>query len=131
MLLVGPEGAGKSHLAAIWARAAPARASSRRACSASADLPIALATGALVVEDLADGDFDERALFHLLNLAREEDAYLLITARTAPAGWRTRDCPISPRGCAPCRSWRWTPPDDALLRAVHGQAVRRPAARRR
>ena len=31
--------------------------------------------------------FDERALFHLLNLVREEDAFLLLTARTAPAGW--------------------------------------------
>ena len=30
---------------------------------------------------------DERALFHLINLAREENAYLLFTARTAPATW--------------------------------------------
>ena len=38
---------------------------------------------ALVVEDLVPGGFDERALFHLLNLSREQAAFLLLTARTA------------------------------------------------
>jgi chromosomal replication initiation ATPase DnaA len=84
MLLVGPEGSGKSHLAAIWAEQAGARSTTAHALSA-ATVPAALATGALVVEDLKPADFDERALFHLLNLAREEQAYLLITARTPPS----------------------------------------------
>jgi chromosomal replication initiation ATPase DnaA len=39
----------------------------------------------LVVEDLKAGDFDERALFHLMNLAREDGAYVLFTGREAPA----------------------------------------------
>src|SRR5262245_5283512 len=86
VVLVGPEGAGKSHLAAIWAAEAGARFLSARAL-AEADLPAALATGALVVEDLAERAFDERALFHLINLAREEAAYLLLTARTPPGSW--------------------------------------------
>jgi len=30
---------------------------------------------------------DERALFHLINLAREEKAFLLFTARTPPSAW--------------------------------------------
>jgi chromosomal replication initiation ATPase DnaA len=81
MLLVGPEGSGKSHLAAIWADQAGARSTTAHALSA-ATVPTALATGALVVEDLKPNDFDERALFHLLNLAREEQVYVLITART-------------------------------------------------
>jgi len=38
-----------------------------------------------VVEDLKAGDFDERALFHLMNLAREDGAYVLFTGREAPA----------------------------------------------
>ena len=84
MLLVGPEGSGKSHLAAIWADQAGARSTTAHALTA-ATVPSALATGALVVEDLKANDFDERALFHLLNLAREEQAYLLMTARTPPA----------------------------------------------
>jgi len=65
MLLVGPEGSGKSHLAAIWAEQAGARATAAHAL-APASVPGALATGALVVEDLKPADFDERALFHLI-----------------------------------------------------------------
>jgi len=49
-------------------------------------VPAALTTGALVLEDLEAGDFDERALFHLINLAREEQAYVLMTGRQIPAG---------------------------------------------
>lgn len=86
MLLAGPEGSGKSHLAAIWAEAAGARSTSAHALTA-ANVPGALATGALVLEDLRPADFDERALFHLLNLAREEQAYVLMTARVPPAAF--------------------------------------------
>ena len=114
--LVGPPGSGKSHLAAIWAGASGARFLSGRALGA-AQPPGALATGALVLEDLEPGDTDERALFHLLNLARQEEAYVLLTARTAPAGW--------PIGLADLASrLRAMPvvtlssPDDALWRAV-------------
>src|SRR5712675_1881639 len=80
MLLAGPEGSGKSHLAAIWAEQAGARSTSAHTLTA-ADVPGALATGALVVEDLKSLEFDERALFHLMNLAREEQAFVLITPR--------------------------------------------------
>src|SRR5205085_9270864 len=38
-----------------------------------------------VVEDLNPSGFDERALFHLLNLAREDEAFVLITARQPQA----------------------------------------------
>src|SRR5215467_12611912 len=50
MLLAGPEGSGKSHLAAIWAETAGARSISAHALS-PLDVPASLATGALVVED--------------------------------------------------------------------------------
>jgi chromosomal replication initiation ATPase DnaA len=83
--LVGPEGSGKTHLATIWAAAAGARVISAHSL-AEMDVPGALATGALVIED-ATALGDERALFHLINLAREEEAYLLFTARTAPSLW--------------------------------------------
>jgi chromosomal replication initiation ATPase DnaA len=113
--LVGPEGAGKTHLAMIWAAAAGARTVSARALGET-ELPAALATGALVVEDATSGA-DERTLFHLLNLVREENASLLLTARTAPATWpiaipdlasRLRALPVV----------LLQPPDDAMLRAV-------------
>jgi chromosomal replication initiation ATPase DnaA len=114
MLLVGPEGAGKSHLAAIWAQTSGARLVAARALE-SVNLPAMLATGALVVEDLAAGRFDERALFHLLNLVREEAASLLITARLLPAAIDLRDL-ASRLSALPIV--QLASPDDALLRAV-------------
>jgi chromosomal replication initiation ATPase DnaA len=116
MLLVGPEGSGKSHLAAIWAEQAGARSTTAHALTATA-VPGALATGALVLEDLKSPDFDERALFHLMNLAREDEAFVLITARTPPSQLqielrdlrsRLRAVPVVPL----------SPPDDALFRAL-------------
>ena len=113
--LVGPEGSGKTHLATIWAAAAGARVVSGRMLG-EIDVPAALATGALVVEDAA-AIADERALFHLINLAREEGAYLLFTARRAPSLWpvalpdavsRLRALPVVTLAA----------PDDAMLRGV-------------
>jgi chromosomal replication initiation ATPase DnaA len=114
--LIGPEGSGKSHLAAIWAGAAGARFLAARALAATR-LPAALATGALVVEDIAAGQFDERALFHLLNLAREEGAFLLLTARTLPAGWTVAIADLASRLKA-LPVVALTAPDDVLLRGV-------------
>jgi len=114
--LIGPPGSGKSHLAAVWAAESGARFVSGRALE-HGDLPATLATGALVVEDLAEGRFGERALFHLLNLAREDGAFMLLTARSGPAGWtlaindlasRLRALPVVTLAV----------PDDALLRPV-------------
>jgi chromosomal replication initiation ATPase DnaA len=115
-VIIGPEGAGKSHLAAIWAERAGAHRIQARSLS-GLDLPASLARGALVVEDMVSGDFDERALFHLLNFAREEKAYLLMTARTAPGTWdvaipdlnsRLRSLPVT---CVAA-------PDERLIRAL-------------
>jgi chromosomal replication initiation ATPase DnaA len=116
MTLTGPEGSGKSHLASIWAETAGARVLAAKLLE-HGDLPAALATGALVVEDLDHAGLDERALFHLLNLAREERAFVLITARAAPAAF-----PVTIRDLA--SRLRALPvvtlaaPDDALLRAL-------------
>ena len=80
-------------------------------------MPAALATGALVVEDIAEGRFEERALFHLLNLAREEQAFVLLTSRGAPAAWRFTVHDLGSRLKA-VPAVALAPPDDALLRAV-------------
>ena len=116
MALVGPEGSGKSHLAAIWAELSGARVLSAKLLGET-DLPAALATGALVVEDLEADGLDERALFHLLNLAREEGAFVLITARTHPAGFRIAIRDLASRLRA-LPSVTLAAPDDALLRLV-------------
>jgi chromosomal replication initiation ATPase DnaA len=116
VVLTGPEGSGKSHLAAIWADLAGARTVAARALD-RVTVPAALATGALVIEDLAPEAFDERALFHLLNLAREEGAYLIVSARGAPAGWTCAIADLASRLKA-IPQVTLSPPDDVLLRAV-------------
>jgi chromosomal replication initiation ATPase DnaA len=116
MLLVGPEGSGKSHLAAIWAEQAGARSTTAHALTAAA-VPGALATGALVVEDLRSSDFDDRALFHLMNLAREEGAFVLVTAREPPSAFQIELRDLRSRLRAiPAVSL--LPPDDQLFRAL-------------
>jgi chromosomal replication initiation ATPase DnaA len=114
--LVGPEGSGKSHLASIWAAQAGARCVAARSLL-DADVPVALATGALVVEDAAEMGFDETAMFHLLNLAREEGAFVLLTVRTAPGMWAIRTPDLASRLKA-LPVIALASPDDALLRAV-------------
>jgi chromosomal replication initiation ATPase DnaA len=116
VVLVGPEGSGKSHLAAIWAGEAGARFVSARALAETGP-GAALATGALVVEDIAEGAFDERALFHLINLAREERAFVLFTTRTTPASWSVAIRDLGSRLKA-LPVVVLAAPDDALLRAV-------------
>jgi chromosomal replication initiation ATPase DnaA len=112
VMLTGPEGSGKSHLAAIWAQAAGARLTAARALEESM-VPGALATGALVVEDLADGAFDERALFHCSSRASGR-GLVLLTARGASTRRRSA-IRLAPQG-APGRDPGAA--DDALLRAV-------------
>jgi chromosomal replication initiation ATPase DnaA len=114
--LIGPEGSGKSHLAAIWAESAGARVLSAKLLSVT-DVPSALATGALVVEDLEATDLDEQALFHLINLAREESAYVLLTGRLAVAGFRVTIRDLASRLRA-VPAVMLAPPDDALLRSL-------------
>ena len=114
MLLLGPEGSGKSHLAAIWAEQSGARSASAHLLTAD-EVPGTLATGALVIEDLKSPDIDERALFHLLNLAREETAFVLITARTQPAEIQLRDLRSRLRAIP---TVQLLPPDDHLFRAL-------------
>jgi chromosomal replication initiation ATPase DnaA len=116
VVLTGPEGCGKSHLAAIWANIAGARTIAARVLD-RLTVPSALATRALVIEDLVPQDFDERALFHLLNLAREEDAFVLMSARTASAGWTFAIPDLASRVMA-IPQVALSAPDDVLLRAV-------------
>ncbi|MEZ5796256.1 MAG: DnaA/Hda family protein [Paracoccaceae bacterium] len=118
MLLVGPQGAGKTHLAQIWADETGA-AQVAAADLAAADLP-ALAAGArVVVEDaerLAGDGPAETALFHLHNLLAP-DGRLLITAGRPPRDWGLALPDLMSRlQAAPVA--RLEAPDDALLSAV-------------
>lgn len=115
-LLTGPEGSGKSHLASIWADKAGARVTAARTLDVES-VPGALATGALVVEDIVPGEVDEFALFHLLNLAKQEGTFLFLTARSAPANW-TLQLPDLASRLRALPVVALSAPDDALLRAV-------------
>lgn len=116
MALVGPQGSGKSHLAAIWAEMTGARVLAAKLLPET-NLPSAFATGALVLEDLDPGDLDERALFHLINLAKEERAYVLMTARTPVARFPVAIRDLASRLRA-LPSVQLSPPDDDLLRSL-------------
>jgi chromosomal replication initiation ATPase DnaA len=116
MALIGPEGSGKTHLASIWAQAAGARVLAAKLLT-DIDLPAAFATGALVVEDLAFAGLDERALFHLINFAREQAAFVLITSRLPLSTFPVAIRDLASRlRAVPVVSL--APPDDALLRSL-------------
>ena len=88
MALVGPEGAGKSHLAAIWA--IQNKALVLPAAALAGHMKALVPDTSLVIEDV-DRGVDEDALFHLFNRAAEgEIPALLLTARTRPAHWPVR-----------------------------------------
>ena len=119
MILIGPAGAGKSHLATIWAQEQQAE-TVFAADLTDADAPRLVAQGAAVVEgaDRLNGDrAREEALFHLHNLMQAERGKLLLTARTPPRDWGLRLPDLISRMEASA-SVRITPPDDALLAAV-------------
>ncbi len=115
--LVGPEGAGKSHLASIWAAQAGARVVSPRARFRMRTFPRRSRPARSWSRTRPKRDFDETAMFHLLNLAREEEAFVLLTARTAPATWTIRTADLASR-LKSLPVIALAPPDDALLRAV-------------
>ena len=113
--LIGPEGSGKTHLATMWAATAGARVISGHALGED-QLLSALATGALVVEDGAAAT-DQRVLFHLINLAREEKAFLLFTSCRLPSAWpATIPDLVSRLRALPVVTLQ--APDDEMLRAV-------------
>ncbi|NIX77221.1 DnaA ATPase domain-containing protein [Microvirga terricola] len=116
LLLTGPRGSGKSHLAAIWAESA--HAWTIDAFEVTQDkVPHLISNGALAIEDMDEADRDEAALFHLLNLARERKAFLLLTSETPPDRWNIRTPDLLSRlRLAPSVSLG--APDDALLKAV-------------
>jgi chromosomal replication initiation ATPase DnaA len=118
LALSGPRGAGKTHLAHVWAARAGAR------IVAAGDLGradiAALAAGPVAVED-ADGIAGraeaEAALFHLHNLVLAEGHALMVTGAAPPRRWGLALPDLASRMEA-MPLVRLGPPDDALLAAV-------------
>lgn len=118
MLLVGPQGSGKTHLARLWAAECGA-AVIAGADLDQADLPALSAHGAVAVEDaecVAGQPAHEAAFFHLHNLVTQA-GHLLVTAARPPRDWGLRLPDLASRLQAAALT-RLDPPDDALLSAV-------------
>ena len=119
MLIIGPDGAGKSHLAQIWADEQGAMIVSADTLTPE-NAPAFAARNATVVEDadrIGGQTEAEAGLFHLHNLLQAEGGLLLLTAHTAPRDWNLSLPDLQSRmEAAP--NVRIAPPDDALLAAV-------------
>lgn len=118
LVLTGPHGSGKTHLAHVWAEMSDAIILPA-ATLASADIPI-LAQQALAIEDIPDiagDDAAQTALFHLHNLALAEGHPLLLTGTPPVALWGLTLPDLLSRVHA-AGSASLEPPDDALLGSV-------------
>ncbi|MFZ9198795.1 MAG: chromosomal replication initiator DnaA [Paracoccaceae bacterium] len=117
LLLIGPDGAGKTHLAHIWA--VEAGAMLLRAADLPHHDPTALPLS-VVVEDadaMAGLPAHEEAMFHLVNHMAAAGGHLLLTAQRPPRDWGLALPDLLSRLQATAIA-RLDPPDDALLSAV-------------
>jgi chromosomal replication initiation ATPase DnaA len=118
LVLSGPAGAGKTHLAHVWAAETGGRIIQARDLRYD-DVP-ALASTPIAVEDvpMIAGDPDlQKTLFHLHNLTLAEGNALLITGRMAPKFWELPLPDLQSR-IEGAHHVALDPPDDALLGAV-------------
>lgn len=118
LVLSGPAGSGKTHLAHVWAARTGARIVPARSLR-EADVP-QLAAGPVAVEDVPGiaSDLDaQKALFHLYNMMLSERRALLLTGRLDPALWQLSLPDLQSRVQA-AQHAALDPPDDALLSAV-------------
>ena len=116
VLLTGPVGSGKTHLAHIWAAQAKAEIVPAVALAVEGIPRIAPGT-ALAVEDISANTVPEAALFHLINGIRELGGSLLLTSRDQADEWRVSlpDLRSRLRFAAPVALGA---PEDELLRQV-------------
>ena len=116
LILLGPPGAGKSHLGAIWASRASACVQSASTLAA-VDIDTLAAQGPLLIEDADEIGGAEAQLFHLVNFTRERGTTLVLTGKTRPDSWNLRIADLLSRlRLAPTVGIG--PPDDDLMRAV-------------
>ena len=116
-LVVGPSGVGKSHLLDIWSRRSGASKCDLSALTEAAVPSLMPVNGAVALELEADTRIEQAALFHLLNVARENRGFVLIAARVPPKMWGlTLPDLISRLSAAPAIQIH--PAEDELLRGV-------------
>ncbi len=113
-VIYGPPGSGKTHLAHIWAARAEAARLPAKALMAQ---HVGERRAPVAVEDADVGPFDETALFHLLNMAREQGFSVLLTGREAPGHW-TLTLPDLRSRVRSYPAVAIAEPDDELLAAI-------------
>lgn len=117
VVLAGPAGSGKTHLAAVWQNRTKALSVAPNIIGADA------IAGANAQPILIDGvgdtgaPVDENGLFHLINAVREAGSQLLLTSRRFPAAWRVALPDLASRLKA-ATIVEIAEPDDLLLAAV-------------
>lgn len=124
LAVVGPKGAGKTHLAHVWAARSSAVMLHASDLAAGASESVA-ATDAVIVEDvdrIADLDepkmvASEESLFHLLNRLHAGGGSVLLTGQKVPTAWPVVLPDLASR-LATAAVAQVVPPDDALLSAV-------------
>ncbi|HXC90895.1 MAG TPA: DnaA/Hda family protein [Stellaceae bacterium] len=116
LLLHGPPGAGKTHLARVWRERSAAAVLAGAALNEAGVGEIFRRGRASLAVDDADRA-PEEALLHLHNAVLEAGGSLLLTACQAPGAWRPALADLGSRlRAAPAAEIM--PPDDALLAAV-------------
>ena len=121
LILHGPEGCGKSHLAAVWQASSGAAELNDGALDLEAGRELAERGGALLLEDidtrLAAVPAWQETLLHLYNAVRLAGGSLLITARSLPGAWPV-DLPDLRSRIAALPAAGIALPDDRLLETV-------------
>jgi chromosomal replication initiation ATPase DnaA len=113
VVLAGPPGSGKSHIASVWSAMSGASVLDMASLDASAP-PKGIN---LVLEDASAGAIPEEALFHVLNHVRAEGGHCIITSREWPLAWGVKLPDLASRLRA-SQLVELSEPDDALLCAV-------------
>lgn len=124
LLLYGPAGSGKTHLASVWQRASGAVRLQRDTLLAQEPPALLGDTATAIVDGIEDvlGNAAtqseiERKLLHTYNMLRERRGHLLLTGRRRPAEWPLRLPDLRSRlAAAPAVGLGL--PDDQLFAAV-------------
>lgn len=114
VILMGPVGSGKSHLATIWQQKSSAVSVHP---TAGSDAATHAAQGPVLFEDVDRLGFDDTALFHVINSVREHGQTLLMTTRQWPMSWPVELPDLRSRLKA-ATMVEIGEPDDALLAQV-------------
>ncbi|MDH3335487.1 MAG: DnaA/Hda family protein [Rhodospirillaceae bacterium] len=119
LVIVGPKGSGKTHLANVFINATGAKNIGKDYLEKNSAHSICDGEKALVVENAENiiGHGLDEQLLHLYNTARERDIRILMTATSAPARWKINLKDLSSRlNTAPIAEIN--PPDDSLIAAL-------------